>query len=303
MIAMTVCVPASAAAAGPAGRLVALGIDECARDINDLGVVVTDTKLYWLGKTRALPKGVEQATHINNRGQIAGSAGRFAVLWDGKKLVTLKGAVLGEEYSYITGLNELGDAVGNSGSFGGETHAFLYRNGVTTALARLGPSTSANGLNDNGQIVGATTVDGVQRTFRWEKDGSIVRLPSLDDGTGHAMAIDINNAGVATGYSYGSQSFGGLRAVTWSKSGQISSIDVPDSVFGLGSDINNRGMVVGQTSPAAQSGLVWQKSPTVVAPLTRGAVTVLNAVNNFGWAVGCEYGAESSSATMWRPNR
>ena len=296
----------TAAGGGPAtagGSPTSLPLAECANDINDLGVVVTDTHLSWWGHSRPLPAGLDRATHINNRGQIAGTQGSHAALWDGRKVTVITGAVSGDEYSYIDGLNERGDVVGASGTFGGPVHAFIFRNGKTTALRGLSDSTAATGLNDRGQIVGYSWVDDRQVSIRWEKDRRVVTLPALGDGSGDALATDINNDGVATGYSYGDNNSGGPHAVIWTSSRVVKDIDLLTSTFGVGSDINNRGVVVGSTSADRQSGFFRARSGPlkVLPPAPTVAAGQLIAVNEVGWAVGCDFDADGNPrATLYR---
>ena len=52
----------------------------------------------------AAETGLDRATHVNNRGQIAGSQANYAALWDGRKVIVISGAVAGADYSYIDGL-------------------------------------------------------------------------------------------------------------------------------------------------------------------------------------------------------
>ncbi|MGS0685776.1 hypothetical protein ACVBEQ_11640 [Nakamurella sp. GG22] len=299
----------TAAAGSPAtagGVRTSLPFAECANDINDFGVVVTDTHLYWWGHSRPLPAGLDRATHINNRGRIAGTQGNYAALWDGRKVVVITGAVAGDDYSFIDGLNERGDVVGASGTFGGPVHAFVHRNGKTTALRGLSDSTAATGLNDRGQIVGYSWVDDRQVSIRWDKNRRVVTLPALGDGSGDALATDINNDGVATGYSYRDNNLGGPHAVIWTAGRAVKDIDLPTSTFGVGSDINNRGVVVGSTSADRQSGFFRPRSGPlkVLTPAPAVAAGQLTAVNDVGWAVGCDFDADGNSrATLYRAGR
>ena len=269
-------------------------------------MVATDTHLYWWGHSRPLPAGLDRATHINNRGQIAGMQGNYAALWDGGKVVLITGAVAGDDYSFIDGLNERGDVVGASGTFGGPVHAFVRRNGKTSALRGLSESTAATGLNDRGQIVGYSWVDDRQVSVRWDRNGGVAKLPSLGDGSGDALATDINNGGLATGYSYGSNNSGGPHAVIWTAGRTVKDIDLATSTFGVGTDINNRGVVVGSTSVDRQSGFVRPRSGQrrIVAAPASGSAGQIMAVNDAGWAVGCDFDADGNSqATLYRPGR
>jgi len=284
------------------GSVLDLGIDECAQDINGLGVVVTDTQVYRQGRSRPLPGGLDTAARINDHGQIAGTDEGVAALWDGRGVVRLGVADPADTYSYATGLNDRGTVVGTSGSFGGRSRAFVWSQGVLRVLPDLGGDAGASGINDAGQVVGYAWDDtGTQRAALWGPDGTLVQLGSLGDGGGHSLATAVNNRGDAVGYSYAPGS-GPMRAVRWSPGQGSEPVDGDDTVFGLASDVNGSGRVVGNAVPASgsQQGFVRDRRGDVrfVTPLVAGDTTVLSAVNEKGTAVGCEFPADGGSRAI-----
>jgi probable HAF family extracellular repeat protein len=113
------------------------------------------------------------AVAINEAGLIAGWSGdgsvTTAVLWSDGIAQDL-GTLPGDASSRALALNEVGQVVGSSASDAG-TRAFMWENGVMTDLNSLLPPdspwrlTEANGINDDGSIVGAGLNDGEQRAF------------------------------------------------------------------------------------------------------------------------------------------
>nr|NIN65244.1 HAF repeat-containing protein [Anaerolineae bacterium] len=80
---------------------------------------------------------------------------------------------LGGTWSEANGINDGGQIVGASHTTSGETHAFLWENGVITDLGTLGGGESyAYTINNSGQVVGrSSTADGYVHAFLWEKGG------------------------------------------------------------------------------------------------------------------------------------
>jgi probable HAF family extracellular repeat protein len=296
--------PSALAAKASHDRLVDLGVDECAQDINDLGVIVTDTHVLVGRRVRPLPGGLETATRINDLGQIAGTVGGVAALWNGRRLVTIGVAVPGDTYSYVTGLNDLGQVVGTSGAFGGPSHAFRWSRGVMTPLSLVGASTGASDINNLGQISGyAWEGTSTQRAVRWDRRGTMARLGSLGDGTGDSLATSINDRGESVGYHYLSSTGGDLRAVRWSRDGRAVDITPRGGLLGVPTDINLSGRIVGSIVPSGsqQQGFVLDRSGAVrYVPAPAGSTDVLTSVNELGWAVGCVFTDDSSRAVLWR---
>jgi probable HAF family extracellular repeat protein len=70
--------------------------------------------------------------------------------------------------SWATGINNRGQIVGYAETAGGQTHAFLYANGVMRDLGTFpgGTDSWAYSINNCGQIVGeATTAAGFKHAF------------------------------------------------------------------------------------------------------------------------------------------
>jgi probable HAF family extracellular repeat protein len=148
-------------------------INEVVGAVNGRAFLIRDGLIYQLG---VLPgHGSSDARAINNKGQVAGSSVTadgisHAFLWDLGTMHDL-GTLPGDGASQAQALNAAGDVVGRSGA--GDlsvSRAVIWQNGVATDLNRLIPSSgwmlsSATGINDRGQIVGAGVRDGQVRAF------------------------------------------------------------------------------------------------------------------------------------------
>ncbi|MDG4763101.1 hypothetical protein O7632_03090 [Solwaraspora sp. WMMD406] len=79
-----------------------------------------------------------------------------------------------------TDVNNRREIVGNSATAAGESHAYLWRNGVIRDLGTLGGrGSAAAAISDRGVIVGlAHTVDGAVHPFRWQ-GGTMVDLTTV----------------------------------------------------------------------------------------------------------------------------
>lgn len=112
---------------------------------------------------------------INDAGWIVGhsqtSVGYLhATLWTTTGIIDL--GTLGGNSSFAYGINNRGYIVGYSLTAGGKERAFLYQDGVLYDLNDLlgdvngWELTHANGINDDGQIVGQGLLNGQIRAFR-----------------------------------------------------------------------------------------------------------------------------------------
>jgi len=159
-----------------AGNTHAFGINdihEVVGDANDRAFLVRDGFSQDLGVLPGYRSSSARA--VNNKGQVAGSstdAGGMAraFLWDLGTMNDL-GTLQGDVSSQAHAINVTGDVVGRSGDAEfSRSRAVLWHEGNAIDLSRLIASSgwslsTATGINDFGQIVGAGVHDGRARAF------------------------------------------------------------------------------------------------------------------------------------------
>jgi probable HAF family extracellular repeat protein len=142
----------------------------------------------------------------------------------------------------IPGLNDLGQVVGDSYN----NHAFLWTNGSFQDLGTLtgGATSSANGVNNAGQVVGIsdTATSGVRHAFIWDATNGMQDLGSLG---GLSSARRINNSGQVVGYHIGTDAK--QHAFIWTSSGGMKGLDVQAN-GSQANGINDLGQVVGASN-------------------------------------------------------
>lgn len=159
-------------------------------------------------------------TAINSRGQAVlnrTDPGGEAKLVDGSgetALGDLGGTVRGHAgYTQGNAINNLGEVVGTStAGTNGDQHAFLSTTGPLPGSSQRGQrqmidlgtfggkNSSANGINDSGQVVGqADTSSGASHAFTADRSGTKIDLGTL--GGKNSAATAINASGQVVGYS------------------------------------------------------------------------------------------------------
>lgn len=121
--------------------------------------------------------GFSEALRVNGQGQIVGRSaieggGQHAFLWqEGTGMIDL-GTLDNLRFSRANDINDLGQIVGTASQFEGFSgRALLYQNGVFGDLSNLIAAnsgwvlTSAEGINNLGEIVGFGTFNGQTRAF------------------------------------------------------------------------------------------------------------------------------------------
>ncbi len=167
---------------------------------------------------------MSEATAVNDQGQVVGDGDTSsgvdeAFLWQNgimTNLGALPGAITpaaGVATSAAYAINNSGQVVGHSLTYGNINHAFLWQNGTMTDLGVLsaGSASYADAINNQGQVVGYnTTASGVTHAFLWQ-NGRMADLGTLA-GYSYSKAQSINSAGIIVG-EVGSSSL--YHAVLW----------------------------------------------------------------------------------------
>jgi probable HAF family extracellular repeat protein len=131
-----------------------------------------------------------------------------------------------------------------------------------------GPATNAVGLNNAGQVTGATTVgSGSQRAFVWKAGADMTDLGLLP-GAYESAAAAINNLGVVTGYSHGVPSTS-PRAFRWSAADGIQDLGAFTGgmgSFSAGSSLNDAGLIAGNSDVSASDrhAFAWTRARGMV---------------------------------------
>ncbi|MEH1948726.1 MAG: DUF3466 family protein [Nostoc sp.] len=216
------------------------------------------------------------ATDINDSGEVAINTLGRSFFYSNGSLKTIS-PLPGDNQLAVTGINNLGQVVGNSGNSNNftENDSFLYSNGVTQPLpiqdaipyaindrtqvvggaSGLGPflygdgvatsigtpGTVAYGLNNLGQAVGILNSG---RAFLYE-NGQTTNLGTFP-GDSYSQANDVNNSGQVVGSS-GLTGVNDSRAFVYSSSTGLQDLGRlrPTDLFSTGLGINNLGQVVG----------------------------------------------------------
>jgi len=299
------------AAAQPAWRAVDLGYLEggaypYAKDVNDRGQVVgaCDTTgalehafLWdhggmvdlWASPGSAWSGEWSVAEAINNRGDVVGAAQTserniHGFVWTDGDAIDL-GTVGEGQTSWAYDINERGQVVGQSGG-----HAVLWEHGAVTDLQIPGVGSSAQGINNAGQIVGWFQPDAESRyrAFLWD-NGQVRDLGSL--GGDGANASEVSERGQVVGTS--DTADGVDHPFLWDN-GILLDLWVDKPQWSYASDVNDRGQVVGGGPGGA---FIWE----------RGAVTYLGGslatgINERGQIVGSAGEGNVHKALLWTRN-
>ncbi|MBD1930619.1 MULTISPECIES: CHAT domain-containing protein [Cyanophyceae] len=271
---------------------------------NSSGVVWQNGTIQNLG---TLPgNDFSSANAINDAGVAVGNSGTFssnlnAVVWQ-------NGAIqnIASNSVQANDINNLAQVVGIT-NLNGNNQAFLWQNGAIQNLGTLPGNdfSSANAINNNGQIVGSSgTVSSGSQAVLWQ-NGIIQNLGTLPGGN-FSNAYGINDAGFAVGDSQAAN--GNSQAVLW-RNGAIALGTLPGDNFSRANDINNIGQVVGSSEGANQNtrAFLWQNGiisdlNNLISPSSGwDFLQTAAAVNDIGQIVGTGFIGGQSRAFLLTP--
>ena len=260
-----------------------------------------------------------QAFSISSNGTVVGQfdtqAGEIrAFMWTAKTGMAPLPSPAGSTMDWAWSVNDAGQAVGFSNLATGQ-FAILWAKGVAYNLGTLagGAGTStANGINRTGQVVGSSSFAGPsgvggQHAMLWTPNavngttGTMYDLGTLDDD-GYSYARSINDAGQVVGTA----SVGGVaHAFLWTPSvpngttGTMVDLD-PGGTESYAFGLNDRGDVVGQHAAAGSvRAFIWNAATglTDIGTLPGGSNSAALGVDRLGRVVGFAI----NSVGQWRP--
>jgi probable HAF family extracellular repeat protein len=172
------------------------------------------------------------------------------------------GFVGGRSSSYVVAANNLGHAIGSSGTVHEEPRAFVWLGTHKVNLGTLGGDDSrGSGINDLGQAVGQSKLpDDSWRGFIWE-NGQMRALPTLPGGV-HAGADWINNAGQIIGSSTNDPNSLQYHGVIWEDE-QVYRLPPLDS-FAAPQYIHDNGDIAGYARVPRSRAVIWRDREIVL---------------------------------------
>ncbi|HUB80122.1 MAG TPA: hypothetical protein VMB03_15055, partial [Bryobacteraceae bacterium] len=214
--------------------------------INDLGTLASSGTPYSNGY------GINQAGEVVGESAV-GSGTYHAFLYSDGSLIDLDSA---DYESAATGINSMGQIAGYAGSGPGSFFAALFSGGQAINLGAIAGSTScqAQGINDNGQVVGFCDLGGGNsyHAFLYSR-GNILDLGTLAGQveTLSSRANAINNRGQVVGFS---DNAGGQSHAFVYSGGTMTDLGVLSGFSGsVATAINNLGQVVGIVIPSGST--------------------------------------------------
>ena len=241
--------------------------DPDGEDVCGFGTRLTCRPFLWRnGHMSALPTlggNNGQASDINSRGQIAGTADTtftdsgcrphhttLPVLWEEGKAEPLP-TVGNDPDGFAFAINDQGQAVGYSGTCTQAIHAVLWENGTAFPLPDIGGGAIGQGINNQGQIVGIIgSPDGATEYAALWQNGALTNLNTLP-GDFAAIATGINNRGQVVGSTFDS-GFNWAHTFIWQNRvmTDLNTLFPADSnLFAtMANKINDRGQISGMAT-------------------------------------------------------
>ena len=238
-------------------------------------------------------------------GWSTGPAGSRAFLFVGDDGMVELPALIEGTSSFARDVNDSRQVVGTAGVIkAGQGRAVLWSDGKVEDLGTLAGGTYSDGwaINNNGDIVGSSLVGDFrvgEHAFLFTPGTGMTDL--TPDHT-QAAALDINEAGLITGYFDAAD--GSLHAFLTAEKGLIDLGELPGFGATLGAALDPNGLVVGTaTSPGGKLAHMFRAEAAGKMEDLNGKFPIAFAlgVNAAGAVVGYSDGAGSTRAILYTP--
>jgi probable HAF family extracellular repeat protein len=221
---------------------------------------------------------------------------------------------IGNFPSFVTGTSRA-EGINDSGQVVGvgalpASHGFLW-DPATQNMTDLGDlpggtnSSTANDINNAGQVAGYSSTFGGTQAFVWDS-GTLNNIGDLPGGAVNGLGNGINETGNVAGFSSGSA---GSRGFFWDSATEtMTALDpISGGTISVGLDINNSDQVAGWSFNASreQEAVVWDgpgTTPRELGDLSGGANrSVAYGINDKGEVVGEGSVDGGTHAFFWDP--
>ena len=195
------------------------------------------------------------------------------------------GAIPSHPFSRAWGINNRGQAVGDTNTGTNGLTAWLYSGGVMTDLGITG---WARAVNDSGQIVGRVKQPGTSYDFHafLYSTGVVTDLGTLNYGN-YSSAFNVNNIGQVVGEAF-ANSMEDVHAFLYTGGGMLD-LGTLGGYYSKANSINNLGQVVGRASTSngvIHAFLYSGGVMTDLGALLGGGMSEAYDINDHGQVVG-----------------
>lgn len=261
----------------------------------------TVTQIPSLGGAETYVMGLNDVGQVVGRGWLNGFSNMRAYKWSASTGTVNLGTLPGGGDSEAWEINNDGVVCGMAINSSGRRRAVKWVGNVITDLGTLGGNESgALGINDHGDIVGfaetgALDSNGypIRHAVEWPAGSGIVDLGTRGSDV-HSYAYDINNYGVACGYSQGPLGGPFVRYPVKFENGGVQYLGSLGGTFGHAWAINDRNEISGDSYLAGNSitrGYKWVDNVMHdVGTLRSGYYSIPLDINVFGQMAGISGG-------------
>ncbi|MEH2283213.1 MAG: DUF3466 family protein [Nostoc sp.] len=184
------------------------------------------------------------ASDINDSGEVAINTLGGSLFYSNGSFQKIS-PLPGDNQLGVTGINNLGQVVGNSvGNIGSDNRAFIYSGGTTQSIGINGIPYA---INDSGEVVGGTTGGGIFPKLAFPYGAAFL----YNNGTTNIINNNLEQNYVAYGINNRSQVvgiFGSSSRAFLSDNGIITNLGtLPDDKYSQANDVNDLGQVVGSS--------------------------------------------------------